>query len=236
MPRSHPARWIAFLICGALSVFGCTTESDGPQGETGALSLNLELGDTDINEVHWTISRPGMEDMEGDINTSAPGATASVEVFGLPPSIGKDYTITMEAIATDGETECKGSEDFGIDLGEVTNVTVFLRCKGPERFGSVRVNGEFNVCAYLYKVVVSPLETSVGNDIDLSAQATDAEDDSIQYLWTTLSGSIADPSAPNTTYTCEEIGDHDITITVSDDDFDWCNDSWTVYVTCVLGG
>jgi len=230
MPRSHPTRWIAFLICGALSVFGCTSEPDGPQGETGALSLNLELGDTDINEVHWTISHPGMEDMEGDINTSAPGATASVEVFGLPP--GDGYLVTLMAMATDGETECIGTEIFSIEIGEVTGVDVFLRCKGPERFGSVRVNGEFNVCAYLHKVVVSPLEIGVGYDIDVSAIAKDEEDDDIEYRWSNDLGAFGDPTAQVTTYTCGEVGTHEITITITDDG-EPCEDSWTVPVECV---
>ena len=135
MSGSLPTRWIVFFICGALSALGCVGDTDTPQGETGALSLNLELGDTDIEEVHWTISRPGMQDMDGDINTSAPGATASVEVFGLPPGAG--YLVTLRAVASDEETVCVGSENFSVDIGEVKEVKVYLRCKGPERFGSV---------------------------------------------------------------------------------------------------
>ena len=54
-----------------------TTTTDSPSGETGSLDLQLVVGDDImINEVAWTISSPGMDDMEGTINTSAPGATA----------------------------------------------------------------------------------------------------------------------------------------------------------------
>ena len=74
MPGSLHTRWIVFFVCGALSVLGCVGDTDAPQGETGALSLNLELGDVDINEVRWEITRPGMPNMDGWINTSAPGS------------------------------------------------------------------------------------------------------------------------------------------------------------------
>ena len=145
-------------------------------------------GDVEIEEVAWVITGGDMPSMNGTIDTSAPGSTASIEVFGLPPSIGQDYRITMEAIGTDGETTCKGSEDFGIDIGEVTEIMVMLNCKRPQRLGSVRVNGKFNVCAELTKVVVSPLQTSVGNDIDLFSAAEDLEDDNIDYSWTGTGG------------------------------------------------
>ena len=82
-------------------------------------------------------------------------------------------------------------------------------------------------------MVVSPLQTSVGNDMDLEAVAVDADDDPIDYMWTATGGSIADPTEVSTTYTCEEVGDHVIEISVSDDGFDYCIDVIDVDVTCV---
>ena len=116
-----------------------------------------------------------MEPMDGVIDTSAPGATASVEVFGLPP--GRGYLVALEAVTVDREIACRGDAFFDVDAGASTEVMVMLNCKPPERFGGVRVNGEFNVCPELTKVVVSPLQTSLGNDITLSATAFDPEGD-----------------------------------------------------------
>jgi hypothetical protein len=205
-----------------------------PGENTGSLNLNLELADgIIINEVDWTISGGDMEPMSGTIDTSAPGATASVEVFGLPP--GDDYLVELAATDESGEVTCRGDAEFDVEVGEATDVMVMLNCKRPTGLGGVRVNGKFNICAELAKVVVSPLQTSVGNDIDLSAQTVDVEGDDVTIVWSATGGSIADSNANETTYTCGEVGQQSITVTVSDDDFEYCMDSWAVAVTCVEG-
>ena len=96
MSRSHLLSRLVFGVAFALGVASC---SQGTQeGESGSLSLQLTIaGDVEIEEVAWVITGGDMLPMGGTIDTSAPGATASIEVFGLPPSVGKDYTITMEA-------------------------------------------------------------------------------------------------------------------------------------------
>jgi hypothetical protein len=85
---------LALSAAFAIAFAGCA--SDTASGEnTGSLNLNLELADgIVINEVDWTISGGDMEPMNGTIDTSAPGATASVEVFGLPPEDG--YVVALE--------------------------------------------------------------------------------------------------------------------------------------------
>lgn len=46
---------------------------------------------------------------------------------------------------------------------------------------------------------------------------------------------FADRSVPATTFTCQALGNHTITITASDDGFDYCTCDWTVDITCVQG-
>jgi hypothetical protein len=223
--------WCA-LLAGALMLAGCA--ADTPSGENGSLEVSLQLeGDIDIEQVEWVITAEGMEDMSGVIDTSAPGSTASVEVFGLPP--GDGYTITMTATGEDGETQCSGSADFPVEAGVATKVMVMLNCKPPEDLGGVRVNGKLNVCADLVKVVVAPLQTSVGNDIDLSALGFDYEDDELEYLWEGSGGTVDDPGAADTFFRCEELGKQEVRVTVSDDGFEDCNCDWTVAVTCLEG-
>ena len=232
MPGTHSMRWLVFFVCGAFAALGCSTDIQQGDSASGSLSLDLVLADgIVINSASWTISGGDMEPMSGTINTSAPGSTASVEVFGLPP--GDDYLVELEATTDDGDVTCRGSAKFDVEIGVATDVMVMLNCKRPPRFGGVRVNGKFNICATLAKVVVSPLQTSLGNDIDLSAIGVDEEGDDITYVWSNGDGTIGDPNAPETTYTCAEVGDHQITITISDDDFEYCADALAVPVTCV---
>jgi len=235
MPRSLPTRWITLLVFCALTALGCVGTTDtGPQSETGSLAVDLVLaGGIEINQVGWQITGNGM-DMSGDIDVSAPGSTASVEVFGLPPG-EMDYTVALTATSSDEAVTCEGSAPFNVEVGQTTNVMVMLNCKKPRTLGGVRVNGKFNICTELTKAVVSPLETSVGNDISLSAQAFDEEGDDILYIWTGNGGSIADPSAASTTYTCQEVGDHTVTIMVTDNDVYCRMATWTIPVTCVEG-
>ncbi len=207
----------------------CGGDTD-PGHSIGGLQLSLELvGGAQIDEVTYEITGNDMPPMGGTIDTSAPGATASVEVFGIPP--GDGYLVEMTATSVDGGTTCEGSTRFDVGVGQVTSVMVMLNCKPRERFGGVRVNGRLNVCAELTKAVVSPLQTSVGFEIDVSAQASDAEGHPISSRWTP-SDSFANPIAAVTTYTCDGPGTQTITIEVSDDAFKDCIDSWSVEVHC----
>jgi hypothetical protein len=202
--------------------------------DTGSLSLELTLADgIEVDVVDYYISGNGV-DTSGSINVSAAGSSASIEVFGLPP--GQGYLIEMQATSTNGEVTCRGLALFDVEVGESTSVMVMLNCRLPADLGGLRVDGKFNICAALRQVVVSPLQTSVGNDIELESVADDEEgDNTIQYQWTATGGSFTDPSAPSTDYTCEEVGEQSVTIEVSDDGFVWCVDSWTINVTCVDG-
>ena len=223
-------RWLILLSCGSFAALGCSMDTEHGDAN-GSLLLDLMLADgIVINSVSWELSGNDMEPMSGTIDTSSPNSTASVEVYGLPP--GEAYRVELSATSEDGNVSCEGSAEFDVAIGATTNVMVRLHCKLPLGYGDVRVNAKFNICAELLKAVVSPLQTSVGSAIDLSAMATDTDGNSIDYAWTGTGGSIAEWSAPSTTYTCDEIGNQTITVTVSDDGFEHCMDDWTVPVTC----
>jgi len=195
------------------------------------IMLEVEGPEVVINEVLWEIDGPTLDEPKtGAIDTSDPNATASVEVYGLLPG---NYTVDLEATSEDGETTCRGSTTFDVTVGVITEVGVLLRCSPGERFGAVRADGWFNICTELTWAVVAPLETSVGNAIIVSSMAEDEEGDDIESSWTASNGSFSDPSAAATFYTCEQTGSHSITITVSDDGFEYCSDSWSVPVDCV---
>ena len=228
------------LACSvALTLLATGCGSSGSTDDTiecvTALRLDLEVADgTVIEEVEYEITGNGMQPMGGVINTSAPGSTASVEQFGIPP--GDGYTVTMVATSVDGSITCGGASTFDVGAGVSTEVDVLLNCKLSPQFGGVRVNGKLNACAELEKVIVAPLQTATGFALDVSAIGSDAEGDDFAYSWTASSGSFEDPAAPQTIYTCEGVAPAELRVEVSDDDFDYCIDGWTVPVDCVDGG
>lgn len=233
MLHRSSTRWTLVSLFAAIAAAGCSTNSGetGSGGDTGSATLSLEVVDgIELDSVEYVITRDNMEPMGGSIDTSAPGSTASVEVFGLAP--GDGYTVTMTADSTDGGTTCEGSEDFAVAIGPPASVMVILNCKRPPTLGAVRVNGELNLCTQLTKAIVAPLATSVGATIEVSAEAVDAEGDAIEYEWTATAGSFGDATAADTTYTCDVEGSQKVRVTVSDDAFQHCDDSWTVDVTC----
>ncbi|MGB8331685.1 MAG: class I SAM-dependent methyltransferase, partial [Polyangiales bacterium] len=229
---------VSLCVCAALVAAGCSGNSVSVPCYSElrvdlAVSVDGEGQSIVLDEVLWTITGNGTAPMSGAIDTSAPGATPSVEVFGLNPG---SYMIDLEASTVDGETRCRGSAPFDVSAGVSTEVAVLLRCKVSQRFGAVRVNGKFNICAELTQAVVAPLQTSIGNRIAVRSQAEDEEGDPIAYAWTADSGAFGNPSAAATFYTCEEAGIHSLTISVSDDGFVYCDDRWTVAIRCVDEG
>jgi len=232
---------LSWMLGVALLVAGCGDSSSQIDECSSALRIDLDIvsnivlevepPEVVINEVIWEISGPMLhEPKTGTIDTSDPNATASVEVYGLLPG---NYTVDLEATSEDGETTCRGSASFDVTVGVATEVAVLLRCSPGEHLGAVRADGWTNICTELAWAVVAPLETSVGNAIIVSAVAEDHEGHGIEFGWTALSGSFSDASAKATFYTCEQTGSDTITITVSDDGFEYCTDSWSVLVECV---
>lgn len=235
MLRRPSTRWTLISLLAVFAASCSTNSGESGAAATGSATLSLEVVDgIEFDTVEYEITGGEMEPMGGSIDTSAPGATASVEVFGIAP--GDGYTVTMTATSTDGETSCEGSEDFAVEAGVATDVMVILNCKRPPTFGALRANGKFNICTQLTKAIVAPLATSVGASIDVSAEAVDAEGDDIEYQWTATAGSFADPTAAVTTYSCDVEGTQSVRVTVSDDEFEYCDDSWTVEVTCGSAG
>ena len=234
-----PIRELALLLLVGASLLtaGCSGNSSSVPCSSALLieldvTTDVEGLDLVITEVLWAITGNGMASMVRVIDTSDPNATPSVEIFGLEPG---DYRIELEATSEDGESTCRGSAMFDVTAGVATEVAVLLRCSTVQRFGAVRVNGKFNICPELTKAVVAPLQTSIGNVIVVRSQAEDDEGDTIEYAWTADSGTFANPSAAATFYTCEETGNHELTISVTDGGAGNCVDSWTVDVRCVDG-
>ncbi len=222
----------ALLIAVLMTTLGCSNDNQANE-ETGSLNLALELPDgSAITNVHYSITGNGVVPIEGDISVAAPGATASAFVAGIPAGTG--YTVTLTATADDGAT-CSGSSDFDIVAYGLTYVTVRLHCLEVETDGALDINSEWNLCPEIDTMTIAPLVTTAGNDIALTATASDGDGHTLTSLWwTDTGGSFAVPTDMNTTYTCDLIGVQNLFLTV--DDGYGCTDTAGYFVTCLEVG
>ncbi|MEM7137726.1 MAG: hypothetical protein AAF500_14175 [Myxococcota bacterium] len=221
-------RRLAQLIAVAALGAGCSSSSSIAPAP---LELRVELAaGSQVDEVSYSVTGNEIAPIVGTIETSDPGATASVEVFGIPP--GTQYLVSLSARTADGESTCKGASRFDVSEGQATEVHVLLSCGREPRFGAVRADGRVNICAELVKVVASPLQTSIANGLTLVSEAEDMEGDAIAYRWTATGGTLSSPASAVTMFTCGEEGLQSVRIEVSDDAFAHCIDDWTVGVTC----
>ncbi|HEY0464501.1 MAG TPA: lamin tail domain-containing protein, partial [Polyangiaceae bacterium] len=216
-----------------LSVFGCsaadsTATSPEASEAVGSLGLALQSGGVTLNSVSYTIVGTGFS-KSGSINV-ANSSQISAVIGGIPA--GNGYTISLSASdASNSAVTCAGSASFNVTAGATTPAQVRLQCTIPPKTGSVLVNGTLNVCPVIDSLSVSPAETTVGNAVGLSAAGSDTDHvpSALSYAWTSTSGTIAGPSAANTSLTCTTVGTVTVTLTVSDGD---CSDTLTQIVTC----
>jgi len=89
-----------------------------------------------------------------------------------------------------------------------------------------------NFCPSIGFVFAFPLQVAVGNDITVSASASDIDDpfEDLQFNWSASFGTFADVRALATSYRCTQVGSTTLTLTIWDGA---CDDVFTVPVTCV---
>ena len=202
------------------------------RAKPGSLSVNLVLADGIRNGRKSSSQITGeRHGRVGDVDVSAPGSTASVEVFGLPP--GRPTTVTLTATSTVQRSTCQGSAPFNVEVGQSTDVMVMLNCKKPRTLG-VRVNGKFNVRAAHQGGRCRPCNLSRQRRRPLGA-GVQREGNPIPPTSGPATAARCRPHRGGTTYTCQEVGDHTVTIMVTDDDVYCRIATWTIPVTCVEG-
>ncbi|MBW2720448.1 MAG: hypothetical protein JRD94_18460 [Deltaproteobacteria bacterium] len=181
-----------------------------------------------LQAVAWslvlTVAAFGCDSSSGNVDPCLTALRINLEVDGAVINevdyeiTGNGIVITMFANSVDGTLTCRGSTPFHVEAGQTTSIDVILHCKEAPRFGSVRVNGELNICPEIEKIIVAPLQTARGYTLEVEAEASDEEDDDIHYLWTATDGFFDDPADQDTVFVCGETVEEQLTIEVSDGD------------------
>ena len=192
------------------------------------MALQLAPGLT-FNTASYSLTGPAAFTRMGSVDLSH-SAAVSFTVGGLPA--GSGYAVTVSGTLSDGTTTCSGSSAaFAIMARATTTVSIHLQCREQPRTGSARINGTINICPVIDAMSVSPAEIEVGNAVTLAGAAhdTDGVPSPLSYTWTATTGTIAAPTAANTTFVCTTPGTVTVTLAVSDGD---CGEALTQTVVC----
>lgn len=198
----------------------------------GSIGMEITLpGGQEIESVHYLITGgPQNVHIEGDIDVDDLAATVSAVIGGLPE--GGPYTVVLTADSTDDTVHCVGSAEFEVVAGQTTQVSVELSCHADDTTGDVIIDGDFNQCPVIEDFRVAPLSSTPNNPIDVSAEASDADNDTLSFHWSTSGGSFGDPNDAATEYLCAP-GEQTVTVTVSDGDPE-CDVEQTITIDCVV--
>jgi hypothetical protein len=186
---------IAFVISAAattvLAAPGCSFQP----ADSGHLSLAMSLpAGLAIGVVTYALnSSKGDTLVSGSIDVTDPNATVSARV-SVPPGTGDTVTFAASAATDAGTSVACGpttSPAFNIIAGQTTDVRTTLNCgSATTSSGPGTVNVTINavagddVCPSISFVAVAPDATFVGEDIALTAAATDPDvGDTLAYQW-----------------------------------------------------
>ena len=215
----------------------CVVASDGDETCDQELCITVECPGPAPDNIC-----PVVEELTATPETIPPGErTTLIEVTARDPDDQPEDLVTI-LTAPSGWFDAPKAHSTTYTCGDRGPVQICVvasdgdeTCPIDQRTQCIPVEcpSTVNRCAELTGALVAPLQVAVGFDIDVTAEAEDEEGQPIEFLWTSVRGSFADPNADTTTYRCETVGDDLITVQVSDDQFEFCKDSWQAVVTCV---
>lgn len=230
------------LVLGVLVVSACSASEPEPAptpqpmatSTVGTLVLQLELdADLGVPEVAYTISRVMQVQRKGTFVLESGSDSFRAVVGALPPR--DDYTIQLSAAAPDPMTgirrPCGGSGSFGVIAGEVTSLSIPIRCEvssGSESESETE-NSE-TACPQIDAIRAVPAEATIGQTITLRSDVEHPE--RFDFLWTADNGAFTKVSTFQAGYVCTEVGIATIMVIVTNDNASCPEESAVVYVTC----
>ncbi len=140
--------------------------------------------------------------------------------------VSDQYVATVQGESVDGQMLCAGSALVKVMNGVTSRVQVALKCGGHVLVGIGVSCRDTPLVTFL----VSPLAASVGAYVIGQAVSARPDAGSLTLTWSAPSGTFADPSASQTTFTCTKAGPVKLTLQVEDDEL--CQQTFSSLVTC----
>lgn len=185
----------------------------------GELVLRLDGIATDgiaFRSLDVRISAPsGQSPIAGTLPLSDIGAF-SLRVGALPA--GDNYQISVEAKDETGMQRCQGKGAISIRSATLTPIVLPLTCAALNEVSGVTIlspTDQRAACSRALAIAVSPRVANIGEEVRLSAEATQlsGETSPLSYQWSSLSGVFAQGSSA--TYRCEAPGSKTLMVTAS---------------------
>jgi hypothetical protein len=225
------------LAVAATSVAGCSS-SDKPSssgkttGNTGDIGLQLQIGATTVNSVHYQINN-GTNNYEGDLDVSSASHLLAV-IGGI--QAGSNYVLTLTATGTNG-TPCSGqSAPFTVVANSTVIVGIQLLCRLANDAGSVKIEGTVAECANFGSVSAA---VPNGNQIQITTTTLPANPNPpVSFSWMGGSpGGLSSTTAANPVYTCNGTENQvDLDVTLSQAGAAVCNKTFHLILNCPVTG
>ncbi|MGB5546051.1 MAG: PKD domain-containing protein, partial [Polyangiales bacterium] len=232
-------RLIALVALLLVFVTACD-QSDISLGETtptAAVTVTVALTASEVGAgtLQYWVDHPTElpNPITGTVGVSDPATTFTLTQLPAAPG----YTLVMIAYKPNGgDPFCEGNANFDILDGQTTTVNTMLTCPTSDTLpnGEVGVDVTFqlNFCPVIEEILATPQITVVSTPVTIQSLATDPDNTApVSYLWTASNGAIMDGTQPTTVYTCATVGDHTLTLKVSDGDTR-CDQERNVLISC----
>ena len=236
-------RTIATLLLGLALLAGCdqanSSISDDPPTSVVSVTVGLSASEVGAATVTFWVNHPTAlpQPITGNVAVADPVTTFTLTQIPVVPATDPPYTLFMTARKDDGSWVCEGTTTFVHDeAGVTTDVDLTLTCPTSDDLPNgeigIDVTFDLNYCPVIDEISAAPQTTTISDPVMLQALGTDPDDTApVTYLWEASNGLITDGTQPTTTYTCATIGDHTITLTISDSDVR-CDQRRQLVVSC----
>ena len=230
-------RFIALVALLLVHATACDkSNSNVTETPTAAVTVTVALTASEVGAgtlTYWVDHATELTaPLTGTVGVTDPATT--FRLTQLPVATG--YSLVMVAYKPNGDPFCDGSATFDIQDGLVTMVNTVMSCPTSDTLPNgevgVEVTFQLNFCPVIEEISSLPQAVVLADPVALHALASDPDTTApITYLWTATNGGIVNATAADTIYNCAMVGDHSVTLTVSDSDTR-CDQQLQLLISC----